>query len=444
MPGKDYGPAGKFVHDRAHRIMEDNPETPKHVAYAIAVQQGHKVGKTPKDFRTPEGVRTAKKKYELPKAEYQKTAGLRDYTIFAKRPKKTEESAAAQRAAEMKRLGKRDFAEVYPPHLDAVIFRDPPKRKTASSGKLVPKEVLLDFFRKNPAPEDGAVHALAEEQGADPHAMEEQIYELLGERLKKTADIPSPASFDPEVSGVLGGGALGMKAGRDLAGSIAAGIAPRGREEKSRSIAKTLALFGAPAGAIAALTLGHKYKLGPKLSDILTRRAPRGILGTPAADQSILKGVLPLALGLGGGAAGGVASGTLTGAAQRLRGPVAEKPMAADEWSKEASLRGLFDELEKLALSPALLARAEAGAAAKGNMHQFLRLGRAKFLSQERLKQKLAPAGKLVKARYGGVGGTTAARATAVGSSARKAQPQKPGFFSRMFGGGQAPAMAGA
>jgi len=75
MPGPgSFGPAGKWVHDRANRIMEDNPETPKNIAYAISVQQGHKVGKTPKDFRTPGGVRTAKKKYDLPKKEYQKTA----------------------------------------------------------------------------------------------------------------------------------------------------------------------------------------------------------------------------------------------------------------------------------------------------------------------------------------------------------------------------------
>jgi len=74
MPGKDYGSAGKWVHDRAHRILEDNPETPKGMAYALATQQGHKVGKTPKDFRTAGGVREAKQKYDAPKSEYQKTA----------------------------------------------------------------------------------------------------------------------------------------------------------------------------------------------------------------------------------------------------------------------------------------------------------------------------------------------------------------------------------
>jgi len=48
----------------------------KSVAYAIAVQQAHKLGKSPKGFRTPSGVREAKAKFDLPKKEYQKTASL--------------------------------------------------------------------------------------------------------------------------------------------------------------------------------------------------------------------------------------------------------------------------------------------------------------------------------------------------------------------------------
>jgi mannose-6-phosphate isomerase-like protein (cupin superfamily) len=75
MPGRgSYGPGGKWIHDRAHRIMEKNPDADKGMAYAIATQQGHKVGKSPKGFRTKEGVREAKQKFSGPKKEYQKTA----------------------------------------------------------------------------------------------------------------------------------------------------------------------------------------------------------------------------------------------------------------------------------------------------------------------------------------------------------------------------------
>jgi len=76
MPGSHgYGPAGKWVHDRAHRIMAEG-DVPKHIAYALATQQGHKVDKTPKDFKTEKGMREAKQKYNAPKSEYRKTAML--------------------------------------------------------------------------------------------------------------------------------------------------------------------------------------------------------------------------------------------------------------------------------------------------------------------------------------------------------------------------------
>ena len=76
MPGPgSYGANGKWVHDRAKRIMADG-DVPKHLAYAIATQQGHKVDKSSKKHRTPEGVMNAKQKYTAPKSEYQKTAML--------------------------------------------------------------------------------------------------------------------------------------------------------------------------------------------------------------------------------------------------------------------------------------------------------------------------------------------------------------------------------
>lgn len=73
MPGGKYGPGGRWIHDRAHHIMRKNPDMAKDTAYALATQQAHKVGKSPKSFRTSEGVREAKQKYDLPRREYTKT-----------------------------------------------------------------------------------------------------------------------------------------------------------------------------------------------------------------------------------------------------------------------------------------------------------------------------------------------------------------------------------
>jgi hypothetical protein len=84
MPGRgSYGPGGKWIHDRANRVLgkgdleERYGDDAKSVAYAIATQQAHKMGKTPKKkggYGTREGRVTAKAKYDQPRKAYKKTA----------------------------------------------------------------------------------------------------------------------------------------------------------------------------------------------------------------------------------------------------------------------------------------------------------------------------------------------------------------------------------
>ena len=80
MPGRgSYGSGGKWIHDRAHRIMESTTKEHgekegKSIAYAIATQQAHKTKKSPKKHRTATGVRVAKRKYNQPLKMYRKTA----------------------------------------------------------------------------------------------------------------------------------------------------------------------------------------------------------------------------------------------------------------------------------------------------------------------------------------------------------------------------------
>lgn len=78
MPGRgSYGSTGKWIYDRAHKIIESGEgKTPKRVAYAVATQQAHKVGKSPKGFRTASGVQEAKAKMRRPVREYRKTAAM--------------------------------------------------------------------------------------------------------------------------------------------------------------------------------------------------------------------------------------------------------------------------------------------------------------------------------------------------------------------------------
>lgn len=107
MPGRaSFGRAGKWIHDRAHHIMGKNPEMPKGMAYAVATQQGHKVGKSPKKFRTKEGVRMAKAKHPFPKSFYKKTASDKRVEIAFIRLKELQKEAAKGSGKPSKRSGK--------------------------------------------------------------------------------------------------------------------------------------------------------------------------------------------------------------------------------------------------------------------------------------------------------------------------------------------------
>lgn len=67
----------KWIHDRADRILADNPTMPKSEAFGIATQQAYATGKQPKKkgWGTMQGKIEAKAKYP-DKPEYKKTAGI--------------------------------------------------------------------------------------------------------------------------------------------------------------------------------------------------------------------------------------------------------------------------------------------------------------------------------------------------------------------------------
>ena len=63
-----------FIHDRAEHILAKNPKMSKSMAFALATQQSHALGKSPKGYGTSEGKAEAKKKYDGPKSDYKKSA----------------------------------------------------------------------------------------------------------------------------------------------------------------------------------------------------------------------------------------------------------------------------------------------------------------------------------------------------------------------------------
>lgn len=63
-----------WIHDRAEHLLAKNPSMDKGQAFAIATQQAHKLGKTPKGYGTKQGKAEAKVKYDKPKKEYVKAS----------------------------------------------------------------------------------------------------------------------------------------------------------------------------------------------------------------------------------------------------------------------------------------------------------------------------------------------------------------------------------
>jgi len=57
----------EWMHERAEHILAKNPSMPKSEAFAIATQQMHALGKSPKGYGTSAGKLEAKKKYKTPK-----------------------------------------------------------------------------------------------------------------------------------------------------------------------------------------------------------------------------------------------------------------------------------------------------------------------------------------------------------------------------------------
>lgn len=62
----------EWIHNRAEHLLAKNPDMPKSQAFAIATQQSHALGKSPKSYGTKRGRQEAKAKYDTPKDDVKK------------------------------------------------------------------------------------------------------------------------------------------------------------------------------------------------------------------------------------------------------------------------------------------------------------------------------------------------------------------------------------
>lgn len=67
-----------WIHERAEHLLAKNPSMKKSTAFALATQQSHALGKTPKGYGTSKGKQEAKSKFDKPKKEYVKSSNPGD------------------------------------------------------------------------------------------------------------------------------------------------------------------------------------------------------------------------------------------------------------------------------------------------------------------------------------------------------------------------------
>lgn len=94
-----------WIHERAEHLLAKNPDMKKSTAFAVATQQSHRLGKTPKGYGTAAGKREAKKKYDKPKKSYVKGANPGDLET----PKLTDRSKTKWTGSKLVKKGQAEF-----------------------------------------------------------------------------------------------------------------------------------------------------------------------------------------------------------------------------------------------------------------------------------------------------------------------------------------------
>jgi hypothetical protein len=217
-----------WIHERAEHILAKNPKMPKSMGFAIATQQSHATGKTPKGYGTRTGKVVAKAKYDAPKKLYTKTPNPQNLNtpklsdkpktrwtgsrlvkkgvaggLAASEGKKPSDFDPKQVAMGMKveaehtsdpEVQKRILAD----HLTEIPDYYTRLKKMEEAAKDKPKGVdarITEFFEKHPSPSDRQVHAFAEKQGINEHRLEEKIYRLFAKNVAGSSETEKKAAL---------------------------------------------------------------------------------------------------------------------------------------------------------------------------------------------------------------------------------------------------------
>ncbi len=291
----------QWIHNRAEHLLAKNPSMDKSTAFAIATQQSHAKGKSPKSYGTKQGRREAKAKYNQPKRKYEGKAN----------PGKLESPKMAEALAQqLIRAGRLLPEEVIAPQIRAgeqrfaqhmtsklsprarAMFSETPMGRAgtppammaqlAGTSDMDAQRALMGVW-DNTTP----VHATAKAASIDP-------YYFMLDALEKSAFDMSAAlnglrvAGMPALGGALGGAVAGGFGVDPLTGEVlGAALGATPALVKALRAKRTPALAVPDAPKVASLTpaqrlkqtqeVGQVKEIEPKDTPKLTKFKPIGI-----------------------------------------------------------------------------------------------------------------------------------------------------------------------
>jgi hypothetical protein len=306
----------KWIEDRKNHILAKNPSMPESMAWGLATQQSHALGKSPKNYGTTEGRLKAKAKYDEPK-KMTRTANPGHL--------KTASEDKPRPISDAHLVGGLTVGGAGVGHLLKDVSN---VREYMRENKSTFKKAL------NKAPHTGTGKAALIGAGLGAATSALAVGAKHHHEKQKTAFIDAL----PTLTGL----ATGYSPGRSIASEVGGRLAPAGREDRTRSLARNAAVIGAPLGGLAAMALAKKYHLAPQLGKLVEKRFPAGVIAEPAVEQELVHLGVPGAAAIGGSIFGGAATGAAAGGLQSLRGPTektgALKP--SPMWSSVPSAGG--------------------------------------------------------------------------------------------------------
>ena len=214
----------QWIHNRARHIQAKNPGMSEQTAFAVATQQSHKLGKTPKGYGTSEGKKRAKSKFDKPKKEYVQSSdprgigrkldkrmkkqagipgGLHDKALAeGKDPKIPSDQLRMGIGVEMEHTGDRAKSkEIAQDHLteDEKYYTKLKKMEKGDGGgeevTEAQKSKIREFLKAHNIKDDEVFHRFAEGLGVEPDDAEPIAYQMAHE--KKAEERPSmPISYE--------------------------------------------------------------------------------------------------------------------------------------------------------------------------------------------------------------------------------------------------------